>query len=165
MASESRQPIGVIGAGAMGRGIVQLFAQSGHRVKFYDTSAEAVAGAQSFVTDMLNGKVAKGRISQQEAEAAIDNLLPCSQLGDMADCDIVVEAVLEDLQVKQNLFAELETVVSPSAILASNTSSLLIADISAQCQHPERVADMVRRLDTSRVPSERFKFPALDQLK
>ena len=142
MATESNQTIAVIGAGAMGRGIVQLFAQSGHRVKFYDTSEAAVAAAHSFVTDMFDSKVDKGRISREEADNAIANLVPCTQLGDIADCDIVVEAVLEDLEVKRGLFAELETVVSPSAVIASNTSSLLIADIAARCKHPERVAGL-----------------------
>ena len=142
MATESNQTIAVIGAGAMGRGIVQLFAQSGHRVKFYDTSEAAVAAAHSFVTDMFDSKVNKGRISREEADNAIANLVPCTQLGDIADCNIVVEAVLEDLEVKRGLFAELETVVSPSAVIASNTSSLLIADIAARCEHPERVAGL-----------------------
>ena len=67
MATESNQTIAVIGAGAMGRGIVQLFAQSGHRVKFYDTSETAVVAAHSFVTDMFDSKVDKGRISREEA--------------------------------------------------------------------------------------------------
>ena len=142
MATESNQAIAVIGAGAMGRGIVQLFAQSGHRVKFYDTSEAAVAAAHSFVTDMFDSKVDKGRISREEANQATANLVPCTQLGDIADCDIVVEAVLEDLEIKRGLFAELETVVSPSAVIASNTSSLLIADIAARCKHPERVAGL-----------------------
>ena len=139
---ESTQPIAVIGAGVMGRGIMQLFAQSGHRVKFYDTSEAAVEAAHSFVIDMLNSKVDKGRISQEEADQAIENLVPCATLADIADCDMVIEAVLEDLQVKQRLFAELEAAVAPSAVLASNTSSLLVADIAAQCQRPERVAGL-----------------------
>ena len=126
----------------MGRGIVQLFAQSGHRVKFYDASEPAIAAAQSFITGMFDSKVDKGRISKEEANQATANLIPCTQLGDIADCDIVVEAVLEDLEVKRSLFAELETVVSPSAVIASNTSSLLIADIAARCNHPERVAGL-----------------------
>ena len=142
MATESNQTIAVIGAGAMGRGIVQLFAQSGHRVKFYDTSEAAVAAAHAFVTDMFDSKVSKGRISREEAVQATANLVPCTQLGEIADCDIVVEAVLEDLEIKRGLFAELETVVSPSAVIASNTSSLLIADIAARCKHPERVAGL-----------------------
>ena len=142
MATESDQTIAVIGAGAMGRGIVQLFAQSGHRVKFYDTSEAAVAAAHAFVSDMFDSKVSKGRISQEEADQATANLVPCTQLGEIADCDIVVEAVLEDLEIKRGLFAELETVVSPSAVIASNTSSLLIADIAARCKHPERVAGL-----------------------
>ncbi|MEM1402108.1 MAG: 3-hydroxyacyl-CoA dehydrogenase [Pseudomonadota bacterium] len=142
MNTQSTNPVAVIGAGAMGRGIVQLFAQSGNTVKFYDTSAAAVTAAQTFVTEMFNNKVAKGRMSQGEAEQAIRNLIPCSSLADIADCDLVIEAILENLKVKRALFEELESVVSPSAVLASNTSSLLIADIAAECQHPERVAGL-----------------------
>ena len=171
MATESNQTIAVIGAGAMGRGIVQLFAQSGHRVKFYDTSEAAVAAAHSFVTDMFDSKVNKGRISREEADNAIANLVPCTQLGDIADCDIVVEAVLEDLEVKRGLFAELETVVSPSAVIASNTSSLLTADIAARCKHPERVAGLhffnpvpVMRV-VEIISSVRTKAATVDRLK
>ena len=142
MATESKQTIAVIGAGAMGRGIVQLFAQSGHRVKFYDTSESAVTAAHAFITNMFDSKVDKGRISREEADKATARLIPCTELDEVADCDIVVEAVLEDLEIKRGLFAELEAVLSPSAVIASNTSSLLIADIAASCKHPERVAGL-----------------------
>ena len=142
MTAEAQATIAVIGAGAMGRGIVQLFAQSGHRVKFYDNSEAAVAAAHAFVADMLDSKVDKGRVSREEADKAKAQLVPCTQLVDIADCDIVVEAVLEDLEIKRGLFAELETVVSSAAIIASNTSSLLIADIAAGCTHPERIAGL-----------------------
>lgn len=142
MTNSSQQTIAVIGAGTMGRGIVQLFAQSGYRVKFFDNSATAVAAAHTFVSDMFNNKVAKGRISQQQADAAIKNLCPCNELKAIADCDMVVEAIIEDLHIKQSLFAELEATVPPDTLLASNTSSLLIADIAAKCQHPERVAGL-----------------------
>ena len=142
MTDESKPTIAVIGAGTMGRGIVQLFAQSGHRVKFFDATAGATEAANTFVTDMFQRKANKGRISPQEADAAIGNLVPCTELSDIADCDIVVEAIIEDLDIKQRLFADLEAVVAPSAILASNTSSLLVADIAAQCEHPERVAGL-----------------------
>ncbi|MDG1165830.1 MAG: 3-hydroxyacyl-CoA dehydrogenase, partial [Porticoccaceae bacterium] len=142
MTDESKPTIAVIGAGTMGRGIVQLFAQSGHRVKFFDATAGATEAANTFVTDMFQRKANKGRISPQEADAAIGNLVPCTELSDIADCDIVVEAIIEDLDIKQRLFADLEGVVAPSAILASNTSSLLVADIAAQCEHPERVAGL-----------------------
>ena len=142
MEHDAKQIVAVIGAGAMGRGIIQLFAQSGHTVKFFDTSEAAVTAAHAFVSDMLRSKVDKGRMSQSEVDQAIANLVPCAALGDIADCNVVVEAVLEDLEVKQSLFAQLEKVVSSSAILASNTSSLLVTDIAANCEHPERVAGL-----------------------
>lgn len=142
MDRDANHTVAVIGAGAMGRGIIQLFAQSGRTVKFFDASEAAVAGAHAFVSDMLHSKVDKGRMSQPDVDQAIANLVPCEALGDIADCNIVVEAVLEDLEVKQSLFAQLEGVVSSSAILASNTSSLLVTEIAAHCQHPERVAGL-----------------------
>ena len=142
MTNNSQQTIAVIGAGTMGRGIVQLFAQSGYRVKFFDNSGSAVAAAHSFVSDMFTNKAAKGRISQQQADAAIKNLYPCNELTAIADCDLVVEAIIEDLEIKQSLLTELEGIVSPDTLLASNTSSLLIADIAAKCQYPERVAGL-----------------------
>ena len=142
MKHDAKQIVAVIGAGAMGRGIIQLFAQSGHTVKFFDTSEAAVTAAHAFVSDMLRSKVDKGRMSQSEVDQAIANLVPCAALGDITDCNVVVEAVLEDLEVKQSLFAQLEKVVSSSAILASNTSSLLVTDIAASCEHPERVAGL-----------------------
>ena len=142
MEHDAKQIVAVIGAGAMGRGIIQLFAQSGHTVKFFDTSEAAVTAAHAFVSDMLHSKVDKGRMSQSEVDQAIANLVPCAALGDIADCNVVVEAVLEDLEVKQSLFAQLEKVVSSSTILASNTSSLLVTDIAAKCKHPEQVAGL-----------------------
>jgi len=142
MTNKSKLTVAVIGAGTMGRGIVQLFAQSGHRVKFFDATAGATKAANTFITDMFQHKANKSRISPQEADAAIGNLVPCTQLSDIADCDIVVEAIIEDLYIKQRLFADLEAIVAPSAILASNTSSLLIADIAAQCKNPDRVAGL-----------------------
>ena len=139
---DAYQNVAVIGAGAMGRGIMQLFAQTGHRVKFFDASDAAVAAAHAFVSDRLLAKVDKGRMTQVEADGAIANLQPCAALDDIADCGVVVEAILEDLATKQTLFAQLEEIVSPSAILASNTSSLLVTEIAANCKHPERVAGL-----------------------
>ena len=139
MDRDANHTVAVIGAGAMGRGIIQLFAQSGHTVKFFDASEAAVAAAHAFVSDMLHSKVDKGRMSQMDVDQAIANLVPCEALGDIADCNIVVEAVLEDLEVKQSLFAQLEEVVSSSAILASNTSSLLAESMDdSQLEHCQR---------------------------
>lgn len=139
---DGKEKIGVVGAGAMGRGIVQLFAQAGHDVYFYDAVEGAVSKAQSFVEDMVRRAAEKGRISHTTAAAVKARLIPCQGLDELAECDIVIEAVIENLEIKRKLFRELEAAVSPTAILASNTSSLVIADIAAGCQRTERVAGL-----------------------
>ena len=134
--------IGVVGAGAMGRGIVQLFAQAGHRVTCYDTQDGAVSKAFENVTAMITRSIEKGRLPASISDALADNLLIAESLHDFADCDLVVEAIVEDVAIKQSLFAELEAVVADDAILASNTSSLVVAEIAAKCSHPDRVAGL-----------------------
>ncbi|WP_374665825.1 3-hydroxyacyl-CoA dehydrogenase [Ramlibacter sp.] len=134
--------IGVVGAGTMGRGIVQLFAQAGHVVRCHDAQPGAAAKAVQAVLDQLTKLVEKGRLSA-DALAAIRGRIHVSEdLASFADCDVVIEAIVEDLDAKRALFRALEAVVSPEAILASNTSSLTVADIAAACEQPARVAGL-----------------------
>jgi len=134
--------IGVVGAGTMGRGIVQLFAQAGHRVHCFDSYDGAAAKAVEFVTGMIGRGVEKGRISAEDFERVRGSIRVAAQLADLADCEVVIEAVIEDLEAKRALFRQLEAIVSPQAVLASNTSSLVVAEIAAACAHPERVAGL-----------------------
>ncbi|MDF7774778.1 3-hydroxyacyl-CoA dehydrogenase [Sphingomonas sp. AOB5] len=134
--------IGVIGAGVMGRGIVQLFAQAGHELRVYDASAEAVDAAVKFVIGMIDRQVTKGTLTEENAAAITRNIKPCNALSDLAGCTLVIEAIVERLDVKQALFRDLEPVVGDSCILASNTSSLLISVIAAGCAKPDRVAGL-----------------------
>jgi len=136
------QVIGVVGAGAMGRGIVQLFAAAGHRVFLFDTVAGAAVKGRAFVADMIQRTVDKGRRTADEAREALERIGCCTLLTDLAPCDIVIEAIVEDITIKQQLFTELEECVSDHTILASNTSSLVIAEIAAKCKRPERVAGL-----------------------
>lgn len=136
------QRIGVIGAGTMGRGIVQLFAQAGHEVRCFDAVEGAAQKAVDFVTEMITRAVSKGRYTQEQGEAIVAHLGVCACLEHLEGCDLVIEAVVEDLQVKRELFRALEVILGEMAILASNTSSLMIADIAAGCRHPERVAGL-----------------------
>lgn len=136
------QSIAVIGAGAMGRGIVQLFAQAGHAVRCFDAVEGAAGKAAEFVAEMIERAVAKGRFSQEEGAAIIGRVSSCERIEELAGCDLAIEAVVEDLAVKRQLFRALEDVLDESAILASNTSSLMIADIAAACRRPERVAGL-----------------------
>ncbi|QGD79071.1 3-hydroxyacyl-CoA dehydrogenase [Bordetella holmesii] len=133
------QTLGVVGAGAMGRGIVQIAAQAGLDVRLYDTNAEAVAAARDALAQTWDKLVQKGKLSADAAQAALGHVLPAYALAELADCQLVVEAIVERLDVKRDLFAQLESIVSADCILASNTSSLSITAIAAACQHPERV--------------------------
>jgi 3-hydroxybutyryl-CoA dehydrogenase len=134
--------IGVVGAGTMGRGIVQLFVQAGHTVRCHDAQPGAAAKAVEFVDGMLARAAEKGRMTAAEHADAKGRLSACSSLADLAGCELVVEAIVEDLAVKRALFRELESLLGEAAILASNTSSLTVAEIAAACQKPERVAGL-----------------------
>lgn len=134
--------LGVVGAGTMGRGIVQLFAQAGHRVLCFDSFEGAAARAVEFATGMIGRGVEKGRITAAEFDIIRGRIEAVGQLQDLAACDVVVEAVIEDLEAKRALFRQLEAVVAPHAILVSNTSSLVVAEIAAACAHPGRVAGL-----------------------
>jgi len=134
--------IGVVGTGIMGRGIMQLFALAGFTVRYFDQNAEALTAAQDFVTSMIDRQVTKGRLETADADAAKKRLVPCERLEDLAPCDAIVEAIVERTEVKQSLFAELEAVVPETTILATNTSSLMVAEIAQPLAHPERVAGL-----------------------
>ncbi|WP_210411646.1 3-hydroxyacyl-CoA dehydrogenase [Rhodoferax sediminis] len=134
------QRVGVIGAGAMGRGIAQVCAAAGCSVQLFDTAKEAVARARDAVGGDLARGVAKGRLSQEDADATLARIQPANELRDMSDCELLVEAIVEKLEVKQQLFRELEATVRPDCILATNTSSLSVTAIAAACEHPGRVA-------------------------
>jgi len=142
MATVSPTTIGVIGAGTMGRGIVQLFAQAGHEVRCHDAQAGAAAKAIHYVDGMFARAVEKGRMTAQAQQQIRERMRACDSLADLAGCELVVEAVVEDLAVKRALFAELEGLLGPDAILASNTSSLTVSEIAAACARPQRVAGL-----------------------
>ncbi len=134
------QTIGVVGAGAMGRGIAQIAAQAGLRVRLYDTSADAIAAARESLRQTREKLAQKGKLSAADAQAALERVESATALTDMSACQLVVEAIVERLDVKRDLFAALEGVVSADCILASNTSSLSITAIAAACKRPQRVA-------------------------
>ncbi|CUJ25050.1 3-hydroxyacyl-CoA dehydrogenase [Achromobacter sp. ACM04] len=134
------QTIGVVGAGAMGRGIAQIAAQAGLRVRLYDTSADAVAAARESLRQTWDKLAQKGKLSAADAQAALERVESATALTDMSNCQLVVEAIVERLDVKRDLFAALEGVVAEDCILASNTSSLSITAIAAACKRPQRVA-------------------------
>lgn len=130
--------IGVVGAGAMGRNIALFFAQTGHQVQLFDVSPEAVTSALDAVAQTLGRAVEKQRVSANAAEATKERLHAAKTLDDFADCDLVIEAIVEDLEIKQKLFAQLEAVCAHDCLLATNTSSLSITTIFAKLSHQER---------------------------
>ncbi len=132
--------VGVVGAGAMGRGIAQIAAQAGSTVLLFDTQHEAVIKGRDAVASQWDKLLDKGRLDTAQVEAFKARLQPAATLADLAGCDLVIEAVVERLDVKKSLFAELEGLVSAQAVLATNTSSLSVTSIAAGLKHPGRLA-------------------------
>jgi 3-hydroxybutyryl-CoA dehydrogenase len=130
--------IGIIGSGAMGAGIAQVVATAGHPVRLLDQNAAALEKATASIAASLHKLVEKGKLTTQVAEDTLARLHPTANMADFADCGLVVEAIVEDLTVKQQVFRQVEAIVSVECILASNTSSLSITAIAAACQRPER---------------------------
>ncbi|WP_353149499.1 3-hydroxyacyl-CoA dehydrogenase [Pollutimonas bauzanensis] len=131
--------IGIVGAGAMGRGIAQIAAQAGFDVLLFDLNADAVAAARTNLSQMWDKLAAKGKITTELAAQSLDRVQPCKDLQALSVADLVVEAVVERLDVKCDLFRQLEGIVSADCILASNTSSLPITAIAQACERPQRV--------------------------
>jgi 3-hydroxybutyryl-CoA dehydrogenase len=136
--------VGVVGAGAMGTGIAQVAAARGHQVILADSAAAALGRAQKGHKKVLDRDVEKGRLSRVDADAALARItyvegIGPEQMARFAPCELVIEAIVERLDAKQSLFAALEAVVTPEAILATNTSSLSVAAIGGGRTHPDRV--------------------------
>jgi 3-hydroxybutyryl-CoA dehydrogenase len=132
--------VGVVGAGAMGRGIAQIAAQAGSTVKLFDMQPEAVAKAHAAISAQWDKLHEKGRIDAAKLAAYRAALVDAAKLEDLADCDLVVEAIVERLDVKKSLFADLERIVRPDSVLATNTSSLSVTAIAAGMKSPGRFA-------------------------
>ncbi len=134
--------VGVVGLGTMGAGIAQVSVQSGHETVGREVSDELAQRGRSTIERYLTRGVEKGRMSQEERDAALARLTLTTQLADLADCDLVIEAVLEELDLKREVFAGLDRVTRPDAVLATNTSALSVAEIAEVTEHPERVVGM-----------------------
>ncbi|SFQ39257.1 3-hydroxybutyryl-CoA dehydrogenase [Geopseudomonas sagittaria] len=134
--------IAVIGAGAMGAGIAQVAAQAGHPVALYDTREGAAAQAIAGIAKQLGKRVDAGKLDAAERDAVVARLTPAARLEDLAGSALVVEAIVENLEVKRGLFAQLEAICGDDCILASNTSSLSITSLAATLKRPERVAGL-----------------------
>ena len=133
-----KMTIGIVGSGAMGAGIAQVVAAAGHPVRLLDQDAAALTRAITGIGASLRKLAAKGKLTPEAAAATLARVVPTQALADLADCGLVLEAIVEKLEVKQQLFKDLEAVVSADCLLASNTSSLSITAIAAACQRPDR---------------------------
>jgi 3-hydroxybutyryl-CoA dehydrogenase len=132
--------VGVIGAGTMGRGIMQVAAVGGLRVLALDSKPGAAEAARSYIAKILDGLVEKKKMAAHDAAAAIGRIEIVNEVANLADSDLVVEVIVEDLGAKQQLFSQLDSIVKPDCILATNTSSLSVTAIAAPCKQPGRVA-------------------------
>jgi 3-hydroxybutyryl-CoA dehydrogenase len=132
--------VGIVGAGAMGRGIAQIASQSGSAVRLFDMQTEASHAAQTTVFAQWDKLLEKGRLDAEQVSAYKSRLSCASALAELADCNLVVEAIVERLDVKVSLFSELENLVSPSTVLATNTSSLSVTAIAAKLKRPAQFA-------------------------
>ncbi|MFJ4347673.1 3-hydroxyacyl-CoA dehydrogenase PaaH [Pseudomonas sp. NPDC089401] len=141
-ALHSNALVAVIGAGAMGAGIAQVAAQAGHPVKLYDNRPGAAAQAVAGIDRQLGRLVEKGKLAPEAREAISARLQPVEAIEALADARLVIEAIVEDLQVKQGLLRQLEGLCAPDCILASNTSSLSITRLAAGLQRPQQVVGM-----------------------
>jgi len=130
--------IGIIGAGTMGRGIAQVAATSGCKVKVFDLNSDALKKAESQLDKILNRLIEKDRINENEKYRIQSNISYVNTLKDLSDSNLTIEAIIENLDIKQKVFSELEQYVSKNCIIASNTSSLSIASIASSLQKPER---------------------------
>jgi 3-hydroxybutyryl-CoA dehydrogenase len=132
--------ISVVGAGAMGRGIAQIAAQAGSQVWLFDTQADMASKSLETLAAIWDKQVDKGKLSVQQASDFKARVKPCNDLNELAHCELVIEAIVENLDIKRKVFNQLEVVVSHTCVLASNTSSLSITAIAAGLKHPERLA-------------------------
>jgi len=134
--------IGVVGSGIMGSGIAQTCAQSGYQVVMSDISEEAVNKGLNSILSSLKRSFEKGKISKQYMDDSYGRITGTTNMDDFADCDLVIEAVPEVLEVKKKVFAQLDDILPEHAIMASNTSVLSVTDIAAATKRPEKVLGM-----------------------
>jgi 3-hydroxybutyryl-CoA dehydrogenase len=134
------ETIGVVGAGTMGRGIAQTAATAGHPVVLYDLDATAREAAREHLQQIHRRLVAKGKLSEAEAEGILQRIGLCDRFERFSACTVVVEAVVEDLEIKRQVFRQLEEATRPETLLATNTSSLSVTALGSACQRPERLA-------------------------
>jgi 3-hydroxybutyryl-CoA dehydrogenase len=131
--------VGIVGSGIMGSGIAEVAAKAGHEVVLRSRQQATADAMVAGLTKSLNRQVDKGRLERAAADAALALVRATDSLGELADCDLVIESIVEDLAVKRALFAELDGIVKADGILATNTSTLPVVEMAAATARPERV--------------------------
>ncbi len=134
--------VGVVGAGTMGNGIAHVFAMSGYDVVLEDLNDEILERALATISKNLDRMIKKEKIKPEDKEATLGRIKKTTSLKDLSDCDIVIEAVTEDIEVKKAIFKELDSLCKEGAIIASNTSSISITELAANTKRPEQVIGM-----------------------
>ena len=136
------ETVGVVGLGTMGAGIAQIALLAGNEVVGREVSEELNERARGRIEHFLGRAVEKGKLGAEERDAALARLRTTTEVGELAECDLVIEAIVEELDAKRELFAELDRVCAPDAILATNTSALSVTQIAEATERPERVIGM-----------------------
>ena len=134
--------VGIVGLGIMGTGIAQACAQAGYQVTAVARSRGSLDKGMASIDSILSRRVERGRMSQQDKDSTLAHLKGSTSISDLSGCDLVVEAVPEDLELKKKVFAQLDEVCSQHAVLGSNTSSLSITDVAMATRRPDRVLGM-----------------------
>ncbi len=131
--------IGVLGAGSMGAGIAQVASTAGHKVVLFDTNEKALQVADAKLIKILARLVEKGRIDQKKSDAIHSNIELATSMQAFSECGLIIEAIIENLDIKKSVFKSLEEITTKDCILATNTSSLSVTSIAASCQYSERI--------------------------
>ncbi len=131
--------VGVLGAGSMGTGIAQVASAAGHKVILFDQDKGALQKAMNSLNKILDRLEEKGKISNSRKQEIINNIEPANSINDLKDSGIVIEAIIEDLDIKKTVFKELEQICNDSCILATNTSSLSVSSIASACANSEKI--------------------------
>src|SRR5262249_50707877 len=134
--------VGVVGLGTMGAGIAQISLTAGHETVGRDVTGELTERGRATIARYLGRAVEKGRMTATERDAALDRLTLTTDVAELGECDLVIEAIVEELDAKRELFAELDRITRTDAVLATNTSALSVSEIAEATQHPERVVGM-----------------------
>jgi 3-hydroxybutyryl-CoA dehydrogenase len=134
--------VGVVGSGTMGSGIAIVAARAGFETCVYDTNSKNLENLSKQSKDFFEKSVARGKMKQEDLEASLNRLSTSSSMADLADCDIVIEAIFEDLQVKHDLFSKLNAICKPQTLFASNTSTISITEIAGGSGRDDRFVGM-----------------------